>query len=84
MQSAPPSVNYKLGLEGRYDASPGSTRVISPAEAAATAAAAKAKAAAATAAAAESRRYLSLDAAGRSNLHQRSYVRWRWHTATVD
>ena len=53
MQSAPPSVNFKLGLEGRYDASPGSTRVISPAEAAATTAAAKAKAAAATAAAAK-------------------------------
>ena len=53
MQSAPPSVNFKLGLEGRYDASPGSTRVISPAEAAATTAAAKAKAAAAAAAAAK-------------------------------
>ena len=53
MASAPPSVNFKLVLEGRYDASPGSTRVISPAEAAATAAAAKAKAAAATAAAAK-------------------------------
>ena len=53
MQSLPPSVNFKLGLEGRYDASPGSTRVISPAEAAATAAAAKAKAAAATTAAAK-------------------------------
>ena len=53
MQSAAPSVNFKLGLEGRYDASPGSTRVISPTEAAATAAAAKAKAAAAAAAAAK-------------------------------
>ena len=53
MQSAPPSVNFKLGIEGRYDASPGSTRVISPAEAAATTAAAKAKAAAAAAAAAK-------------------------------
>ena len=53
MQSLPPSVNFKLGLEGRYDASPGSTRVISPAEAAATTAAAKAKAAAAAAAAAK-------------------------------
>ena len=53
MQSAPPSVNFTLGLEGRYDASPGSTRVISPAEAAATTAAAKAKAAAAAAAAAK-------------------------------
>ena len=53
MQSAPPSVNFMLGLEGRYDASPGSTRVISPAEAAATTAAAKAKAAAAAAAAAK-------------------------------
>ena len=52
MQSAAPSVNFKLGLEGRYDASPGSTRVISPTEAAATAAAAKAKAKAAAAAAA--------------------------------
>ena len=48
MQSGPPSVNFKLGLEGKYDASPGSTRVISPAEAAAMAAAAKAKAEAAT------------------------------------
>ena len=53
MQSAPPSVNFKLGLEGRYDASPGSTRVISPSEAAAIVAAAKAKAAAAAAAAAK-------------------------------
>ena len=52
MQSGPPSVNFMLGLEGKYDASPGSTRVISPAEAAATAAAAKAKADAAAAAAA--------------------------------
>ena len=53
MQSAPPSVNFKLGLEGRYDASPGSTRVISPSEAAAIVAAAKAKAAAAAATAAK-------------------------------
>ena len=53
MQSAAPSVNFKLGLEGRYDASPGSTRVITPSETAATAAAAKAKAAAAAAAAAK-------------------------------
>ena len=53
MASTPPSVNFMLGIEGRYDASPGSTRVISPAEAAATTAAAKAKAAAATAAAAK-------------------------------
>ena len=52
MASAPPSVNFKLGIEGKYDASPGSTRVISPVEAAATAAAAKAKAAAAKAKAA--------------------------------
>ena len=53
MQSAAPSVNFKLGLEGRYDASPGSTRVVTPSETAATAAAAKAKAAAAAAAAAK-------------------------------
>ena len=53
MQSAPPSVNFKLGLEGRYDASPGSTRVISPSEAAAIVAAAKAKADAAAATAAK-------------------------------
>ena len=53
MQSAAPSVNFKLGLEGRYDASPGSTRVITPSETAATEAAAKAKAAAAAAAAAK-------------------------------
>ena len=53
MQSGPPSVNFKLGLEGRYDASPGSTRVISPSEAAAIVAAAKAKAAAAAATAAK-------------------------------
>ena len=53
MQSTPPSVNFQLGIEGRYVASPGSTRVISPAEAAATAAAAKAKAAAAAATAAK-------------------------------
>ena len=53
MASAPPSVNFMLGLEGRYDASPGSTRVISPSEAAAMAAAAKAKADAAAATAAK-------------------------------
>ena len=52
MASASPSVNFELGIEGRYDASPGSTRVISPSEAAAMAAAAKAKAAAAAAKAA--------------------------------
>ena len=84
MASTPPSVNFMLGIEGKYDASPGSTRVISPAEAAATTAAAKAKAAAAAAAAASSRRYFCDDADGRYNLHQRSYVRWRWHIATVD
>ena len=50
--SKPPSVNFKLGIEGKYDASPGSTRVISPSEAAADAAAAKAKADEAAAAAA--------------------------------
>ena len=53
MQSAAPSVNFKLGLEGRYDASPGSTRVITPSETAATEAAAAAKVAAAAAAAAK-------------------------------
>ena len=53
MQSTSPSVNFKLGLEGKYDASPGSTRVISPSEAAAIVAAAKAKAAAAAATAAK-------------------------------
>ena len=53
MQSTSPSVNFKLGLEGKYDASPGSTRVISPSEAAAIVAAAKAKADAAAATAAK-------------------------------
>ena len=53
MQSAAPSVNFRLVLEGRYDASPGSTRVITPSETAATEATAKAKAAAAAAAAAK-------------------------------
>ena len=53
MQSTPPSVNFKLGIEGRYVASPGSTRVITAQEMAAAAAAAKAKADAAAAAAAK-------------------------------
>ena len=54
------------------------------AEAAATTAAAKAKAAAAAAAAAKAADTSVIDADGRYNLHQRSYVRWRWHIATVD
>ena len=44
--SAAPSVNFKLGIEGRYGASPGASRVSSPSEVAAAEAAAAAKAAA--------------------------------------
>ena len=34
MQSTPPSVNFRLGIEGEYDASPGAKTVDTPAEAA--------------------------------------------------
>ena len=44
--NAAPSVNFKLGIEGRYGASPGASRVSSPSEVAAAEAAAAAKAAA--------------------------------------
>ena len=54
MASTPPSVNFKLGIEGTRVASPGATRIVTPSEAKAIAdaAAAKAKADAAKAAAA--------------------------------
>ena len=84
MASSPPAVNFKLDAVGVRIASPGAAPIVTTAAAAAAAAAAKAKADAAAATAAKAAdTSVSVPKVGH-NLHQRSYVRWRWHTAAVD
>ena len=84
MASSPPAVNFKLDAVGVRIASPGAAPIVTTAAAAAAAAAAKAKADAAAATAAKAAdTSVSVPKVG-TNLHQRSYVRWRWHTAAVD
>ena len=76
-------VNFDPSVLGRRVATPGADHLPSSAETTAAAAAAAA-AANSSSSSSSSSRYFSDDAEGRSNLHQRSYVRWRWHLATVD